>query len=129
MQYKHNKNLVSYAKKLRKEMTKEEKHLWYDFLQKYHKKFIRQKILGKYIVDFYCAEAKIVIEVDGSQHFEKEGKEKDLIRDNFLKGYDLTVLRISNKEVNENFEGVCLFIDNRVKEKLGGEQSLRHTGV
>ena len=69
----HNKDLVSTAKMLRKNMTKEEKHLWYDFLRKSEHRFIRQKIIGKYIVDFYCAEAKLVIELDGAQHYEEEG--------------------------------------------------------
>ena len=62
---KHNKALVQNAKALRKNMTKEEKHLWYDFLRTYPIRFLRQKILGKYIADFYCAEAKLVIELDG----------------------------------------------------------------
>ena len=70
MQPKHNKQLVPLAKQLRKEMTKEERHLWYDFLRSYPVRFSRQKVLGKYIADFYCAEAKLVIELDGSQHYE-----------------------------------------------------------
>ena len=69
MQPKHNKQLVPLAKQLRKEMTKEERHLWYDFLRAYPVRFSRQKVLGKYIADFYCAEAKLVIEPDGSQHY------------------------------------------------------------
>ena len=72
MQYIHNKNLVPNAKQLRKEMTKEERHLWYDFLRDYPVKFLRQKIFGSYIVDFYCSKAKLVLELDGSQHFEDE---------------------------------------------------------
>ena len=70
MQSKHNKQLVPFAKQLRKEMTKEERHLWYDFLRTYSVRFSRQKVLGKYIADFYSAEAKLVIELDGSQHYE-----------------------------------------------------------
>ena len=70
MQPKHNKQLVPLAKQLRKEMTKEERHLWYDFLRAYPVRFSRQKVLGKYIADFYSAEAKLVIELDGSQHYE-----------------------------------------------------------
>ena len=72
MDYKHNKSLVSNARTLRKNMTKEERHLWYDFLHSYPVKFLRQKILGKYIVDFYCASARLVIELDGSQHYEPQ---------------------------------------------------------
>lgn len=69
MQRKFNKQLVPFARELRKEMTKEERHLWYDFLRTYSVRFTRQKILGRYIADFYCAEAKLIIELDGSQHF------------------------------------------------------------
>ena len=103
MQSKHNKQLVPFAKQLRKEMTKEERHLWYDFLRSYPVRFSRQKVLGKYIVDFYSAEAKIVIELDGSQHYE---------------GYGLTVIRIPNNEVNTNFRSVCEYIDAAVKQSL-----------
>jgi len=72
MDRKHNAKLVSSAKELRKNMTKEERHLWYDFLRDYPVRFYRQKVLGKYIVDFYCREAKLVIELDGSQHFDEK---------------------------------------------------------
>ena len=118
MQYKHNKNLVSNAKQLRKEMTKEERHLWYDFLKEYPVKFLRQKVLGNYIVDFYCAKAKLVIELDGSQHFEDENIEKDKQRTEFLESYGITVIRIPNNEVNNNFRGVCEYIDNEVKKRI-----------
>ena len=87
MDYKHNKEIVPIAKTLRKNMTKEEKHLWYDYLREYPIRFIRQKTIGKYIVDFYCAKAKLVIEVDGSQHYEDKGIEKDALRTEFLKQY------------------------------------------
>ena len=87
MQAKHNKLLVPFAKELRKEMTKEERHLWYDFLRNYPVRFSRQKVLGKYIVDFYSAEAKIVIELDGSQHYEDGNVKKDLERTVFLEEY------------------------------------------
>ena len=73
MDRKHNTELTSNARTLRKNMTKEERHLWYDFLREYPEKFTRQKVLGKYITDFYCAKANIVIELDGSQHYEDEG--------------------------------------------------------
>ena len=118
VEYKHNKNLVSFSRELRKNMTKEERHLWYDFLRAYPIRFIRQKIIGNYILDFYCAKAKIVIELDGSQHFEKTGLEKDRERDEFLKNYDLQVIRIPNNEVNQNFSGVCEYIDIAVKQSL-----------
>ena len=118
MQHKHNKQLVPFAKQLRKEMTKEERHLWYDFLRTYPIRFSRQKVLGKYIVDFYCAEAKLVIELDGSQHYEDKNIEKDAQRSAFLKGYGLLVIRIPNNEVNRNFYNVCTYIDAAVKQSL-----------
>ena len=118
MQYKHNKKLVPNAKQLRKKMTKEERHLWYDFLKEYPVKFLRQKVLGNYIVDFYCAKAKLVVELDGSQHFEDENLQKDAQRTEFLENYGLTVIRIPNNEVNNNFRGVCEYIDLLVKQTL-----------
>ncbi|MBP3427392.1 MAG: endonuclease domain-containing protein [Clostridia bacterium] len=118
MQSKHNKQLVPLAKQLRKEMTKEERHLWYDFLRGYPIRFSRQKVLGKYIADFYCAEAKLVIELDGSQHYEAENMKRDADRTEFLKGYGLSVLRIANIDVCRNFEGVCIYIDEAVKQSL-----------
>ena len=99
-------------------MTKEERHLWYDFLRDYPVRFQRQKVLGKYIVDFYCAEAKLVVELDGSQHYENGGPEKDAARTAFLKGYGLRVLRIPNNEFNGNFRGVCAYIDDAVRRSL-----------
>ena len=118
MQRKHNKQLVSFAKQLRKEMTKEERHLWYDFLRTHPVRFSRQKVLGKYIADFYSAEAKLVIEPDGSQHYEDGKIEKDTERTTFLEGYGLTVIRIPNNEVSRNFQGVCEYIDAAVKQSL-----------
>ena len=118
MQSKHNKQLVPLAKQLRKEMTKEERHLWYDFLLTYPVRFSRQKVLGKYIADFYSAEAKLVIELDGSQHYEIHETEKDAERTSFLEGYGITVIRIPNNEVSRNFLGVCEYIDTAVKQSL-----------
>ena len=118
MDYKHNKELVPLAKMLRNNMTKEEKHLWYDYLRKYPVRFIRQKIIGKYIVDFYCAQAKLAIELDGSQHYEPKNLEKDAVRTRYLEQYGIKVIRISNLDIYKNFEGVCSFIDNEVKQSL-----------
>ena len=119
MQSKHNKELTPLVKQLRREMTKEERHLWYDFLRTYPVRFSRQKALGRYIVDFYSAKAKLVIELDGSQHYGAEQVAKDAERTAFLNGYGLQVIRIPNHEVSENFEGVCAYIDAVV-----GRQSL-----
>ena len=118
MQSKHNKQLVPFAKQLRKEMTKEERHLWYDFLRTHPVRFSRQKVLGKYIADFYSAEAKLVIELDGSQHYEDDNLEKDAERTAFLEGYGLTIIRIPNNEVSRNFRGVCEYIDVTVRQSL-----------
>ena len=118
MEYKHNKKLVGFAKQLRKNMTKEERHLWYDFLRSYDIRFLRQKIFGKYIVDFYCPEAKIVVELDGSQHYEPMGIEKDSERTLFFEQYSVTVIRIPNNEVMRNFRGVCEYIDMQVRQSL-----------
>ena len=118
MLYKHNKSIVPIAKELRKSMTKEERHLWYDFLRTYPVRFQRQKILGKYIADFYCAAAKLVIELDGSQHDTPIGIAHDEKRAAFLEGYQLKVIRISNIAIHHNFKGVCDCIDEMVKQIL-----------
>ncbi len=107
----YNKNLIPRARKLRNNLTPEERKLWYQYLAKYPKRFLRQKIIENYIVDFYCPEKKIVIEVDGSQHYTEEAIEYDKTRTNILKGYNIKVVRISNYEVNNKFNEVCEFID------------------
>ena len=122
MDRKHNKNIVPIAKILRKSMTKEERRLWYGFLRNYSVKFTRQKVLGKYIADFYSAKAKLIIELDGSQHYEEKGKQKDTERSEYLEKYGLKVIRIPNNQVNQNFNGVCEYIDNIVKQSLSDER-------
>ncbi len=118
MEYKNNKKLTPYAKKLRKEMTKEERHLWYDFLKPSQMRFQRQRVLGKYVVDFYCAEAKLVLELDGSQHYEDAEKERDQKRTAFLEQYDLLIVRIPNNEVFRNFSGVCAYIESVYHQRI-----------
>ena len=95
-------------------MTKEERHLWYDFLKTLPINVNRQKVIGKYIVDFYIASVKTVIELDGSQHYEAEGINSDKKRDAFFNGLGISVLRYSNDDVNNNFYGVCEDILNRL---------------
>ena len=97
-------------------MTKEERHLWYDFLRDYPTRFVRQKVLGRYIVDFYCASENLVIELDGSQHYEPQEIALDKARTAFLEEYGLQVIRIPNNAVMENFPGVCEYIDTLVKQ-------------
>ncbi len=118
MDRKHNTDLTSNARTLRKNMTKEEKHLWYDFLKSYPIRFLRQKVIDNYIVDFYCHSARLIIELDGSQHYEEKVLLKDKIRTEKIEERDLTVIRIPNNEVNRNFKGVCQYIDVVVKESL-----------
>jgi very-short-patch-repair endonuclease len=118
MQYAHNPKLSPYAKELRKNMTKEERHLWYDFLRSYYVRFLRQKVFGNYIVDFYCAKAKLVIELDGSQHYEPSEIEHDRLRSLYLESLGLKVIRIPNNEISRNFRGVCEYIDMEVKKSL-----------
>ena len=110
MNQTNNPNLTQIAKALRKSMTKEERHLWYDFLKDLPDTVNRQKVIGNYVVDFYCASAKIVIELDGSQHYSIEGREKDQEREAYLNGLGISVLRYSNLDIHRNFEGVCIDI-------------------
>ena len=119
---KHNPDLIPTARILRQEMTKEEKHLWYDFLKNYPIRFTRQKIITHYIADFYCAKAKLVIELDGAQHNTAEGRAYDEERTEFLKKYGLVVLRIPNNQINDNFEVMCKYIDSIVRKRLIGEK-------
>ena len=118
MRRKHNAELLHFARSLRQNMTSEERKLWFNFLRDYPTPFTRQKILGYYIADFYCASAKLVIELDGSQHYLDNGPEQDAQRSDFLAGYGLTVLRIPNNAVHQNFSGVCEMIDAAVKVRL-----------
>ena len=96
-------------------MTKEERHLWYDFLRTYPVRFLRQKVIDNYIVDFYCHEARLIIELDGSQHYENEGLSKDKLRTEHIESRNLRVIRIQNTDINNNFYSVCEYIDRIVK--------------
>ena len=104
MKYRHNPNLTDNARALRKSITKEERHLWYDFLRYYPVKFLRQKVIDNYIVDFYCANAKLVVELDGSQHYEQAGLLRDRIRKAHIEKHDIKVIRIPNIEISRNFQ-------------------------
>ena len=123
---KHNTELTANAKKLRKTMTDEERHLWYDFLRSYPIRFLRQKVIDNYIVDFYCHRARLVVEIDGSQHYEDAGLLKDRIRSEKIESRNLTVIRIPNNDVNRHFKNVCEYIDLCVQENLCSEQSPSH---
>ena len=123
MSLDYNKNNIVLAKNLRKNATKQENHLWYDFLSKYEIRFQRQKAIDNFIADFYCHEAKLIIEIDGSQHYTKEGIQKDEFRTEILEDYSLTVIRFTNQQVNTNFRGVCDYIDYIVRTSLAEEDS------
>jgi len=118
MSLSYNKDNIILAKNLRKNATPQENHLWYDFLSKYEMRFQRQKAIDSFIADFYCHEAKLIIELDGSQHFTETGAQKDAFRTEKLKNYDLKVIRFTNRQINTNFSGVCQYIDTIVKEAL-----------
>ena len=112
---KYNKDNISLAKSLMKNMTPWERKLWYDFLRNYSLRFQRQKAIGNYIVDFYCAKAKLVIELDGSGHYTDEQIKEDKLRTEELENMNLTVLRICNNDIDRNFTAVCEYIDFNVK--------------
>ena len=116
-----NEKLTDISQVLRSNMTKEEKHLWYDFLKLIPVTVHRQKVIGKYIADFYCAGAKIVIEVDGGQHYEEEARKKDQIRDAYFAEIGITVLRYTNLDIHRNFKGVCADIINHIEVATGEE--------
>ena len=119
MERKHNSELTANARKLRKNMTKEERHLWYDYLKHYRVRFLRQKVIDNYIADFYCHTARLVIELDGSQHYEEKGLLKDKIRTERIEKRNIHVIRIPNNEVNKNFDAVCRYIDGTVRKAMG----------
>ena len=115
MNQTNNPKLRKNAQKLRREMTKEERRLWYDFLKQLPLTVNRQKVIGRYIVDFYCASAKLVIELDGSQHYESEGTTSDQERDYALNQLGITVVRYSNSDIDRNFDGVCADLLRRLQ--------------
>ena len=117
-----NSKLSQNAKTLRKTMTKEEAHLWYQFLCRYPQRFRRQYIIGNYIVDFYCHQAKLVVELDGSQHCDPGTVEYDRKRTDYLRSQGLEVLRFSNLDVMRQFRRVCEAIDMEVKRRVTCEQ-------
>lgn len=117
-----NNKLLENARKLRREMTRHEKHLWYDFLQHYPIKIYKQRIIGNYIADFYCASAKLVIELDGNQHnIDENVVSSDRVRDAYMQSLGLTVVRFSNLEIDKNFAYVCDWIDHKIKEQINDQ--------
>ena len=118
MRLPYNKNLIPFAKSLRKNATPQENHLWYDFLHSYQPRFQRQKAIDSYIADFYCEKARLIIELDGSQHFTPEGMTYDEARTRALNTYGLIVLRFTNHQIDSEFPAVCTKIDAAVAARL-----------
>ncbi len=116
--YRHTPALTPRAREMRKHMTRQEKRLWYDYLRNYPVKFLRQKVIGGYIADFYCAAAGLVIEADGFQHGEAQNREYDEERTDLFKRYGLTVMRFSNYHIDNCFFDVCELIDRTVKKLM-----------
>ena len=111
-----NGNLTRFARKLRKEQTKEESLLWYNFLREYPLRFHRQYVVGEYIVDFYCHKAKVAVELDGSQHYEPDEQKRDARRTAYLNSQGIRVLRFSNLDVLQRFRAVCEKIHEEVEK-------------
>ncbi|MDP2983192.1 MAG: endonuclease domain-containing protein [Candidatus Latescibacter sp.] len=114
----YNPDLIQRAKELRKRMTSAERKLWLECLRKYPHRVLSQHPIDNYIVDFYCPALKLVIEIDGEQHYSEEGKVYDTERDGILSAYGLKVLRLKNEDVMEDFESVCKIIEKLAEEKI-----------
>ena len=115
----HNSKLTSRAQTLRRNITKEERRLWYEYLHDYPYRFRRQVTFGNYILDFYCAAAKLAVELDGSQHCEPKERLYDEKRTEYLNSLGIRVLRFSNLDVLRNLRGVCQQIDRTISERIG----------
>ena len=122
MSLKYNGKNIVLAKNLRKNATPQENRLWYDFLSTYQIRFQRQKSIDNFIADFYCHKAKLVIEIDGSQHYTEKGLQKDAFRTEILEGYDLKVIRFSNHNIEKDFSLVCEYIDFVVQTTLSEKE-------
>ena len=115
---KRNNKLLNIAKILRRNMTRQEKHLWYDFLRYYPVKIYKQRIIDDFIADFYCHAARLVIELDGLQHYTNQGIAHDEERTKVFEKQGIYVLRFLNKDVDDDFDGVCRMIDGVINERL-----------
>ena len=118
MSLDYNEKNITLAKNLRKNTTPQEKRLWYDFLSKYKTRFQRQKTIDHFIADFYCHKAKLIIEIDGSQHYTEKGTQKDEFRTEILAEYNLKVVRFANHQIDNHFQSVCEYIDAVVEASL-----------
>lgn len=114
----YNSKHLEGARILRRKMTPQEKKLWYSFLRDYPVKIYRQRPIDRFIVDFYCSKANLVIEIDGGQHYTLEGKEYDIIRTDVLEKYNLKLIRFSYSQIEQNLKGVCEEIDQTIKDRI-----------
>ena len=114
----YDRRLNGRARELRHEMTPQERKLWYTFLRNYPIKIYKQRVIEFFIVDFYCAEAKLAIELDGSQHYTEQGKCYDAERTAIIEGYGVQVLRFSNRDIDKNLSGVCTVIDQTIQNRI-----------
>lgn len=105
------------ARELRRNMTRHERKLWYEFLRSAPIKFYKQKLMGQYILDFYCPSCLLAVELDGGQHFEDAGRKSDEQRDAYLRQKGIRILRFSNADIDRNFVGVCEKILLEIKKK------------
>ena len=114
----YNSELKGTARALRKNMTRQEKKLWYDYLRNTPEKWYRQRVIDHYIVDFFCYSARLIIELDGAQHFTVDGEEYDSVRTEILEQYQLEVLRFPNSVIDRNFRGICDLLEEKVAERM-----------
>ena len=105
------------AREMRKNMTPEERHLWYDFLKTCRNHVKRQYVLGSYILDFYCVESNLVIEVDGRQHYDEKNRDYDARRTAYIEQFGLQVVRILNRDIHKNFSSVCQMLEKMMEER------------
>ena len=105
-------------------MTKQERHLWYDFLKSYEYQFYRQRIIDRFIADFYCPAAKLVVELDGGEHYTEKKMLDDEHRTAIINQYGIHVVRIPNNEIDNNFYNVCTYLDSVIKERIKGNSSV-----
>ena len=124
MKWFYNKDINNIAKTLRKQMTRQERHLWYDFLRNYSVKVYRQRTIDYYVADFYCPAAKLVVELDGGEHYTEKKMLDDEYRTLIINKYGIHVVRIANNEIDNNFYGVCTYLDSVIKERIKGNSSV-----
>ena len=113
-----NFRMLDTARRLRRDMTPQERKLWYEYLRTYPVKFYKQRIIESFVVDFYCAQARLVIELDGSQHYTEQGRAYDAERSTVLEQYGLLVLRFANNDVDNHFDAVCAQIHSSIQHRL-----------